>query len=104
MSRGPDAGTLLVRALVAGAARAGCPIEVEMAEMVRWASVTFTGARHALRVTVADSPALAGWLAALPEAEFALRGHIVADIAVEQVERADGRAIVTIEALTVEEL
>ncbi len=103
MSRGPDVGTLLERALVAGAERAGCPLAALDAEWTRWASATFNGARHVLRLAGADLPALAAWLAALPEAEFRLRGHLVADVTVTSVSREDGQAVVGIEALTLEE-
>jgi hypothetical protein len=57
-----------------------------------WASVTYTGARHTL--TCVAGPNLTG----IGEAEFALPGHIVADItAVRSGDR------VTIEALTIED-
>lgn len=56
-----------------------------------WASVTYTGARHTL--TCGAGPDLAG----IEEAEFALPGHIVADIGFE---RNDDRLM--IEALTIE--
>jgi hypothetical protein len=56
-----------------------------------WASATFTGARHCL--TCATGPYLAG----IEDAEFALAGHIVADLAVEH---HDGQVV--IEALTIE--
>jgi hypothetical protein len=68
----------------------------------RWASATFTGARHELTLEAADSPMLAAWLDALPETDLPLRGHLVADIVATGVSRADGMARVTIEALTVE--
>lgn len=56
-----------------------------------WASVTFTGERHVYAFAPGAPPA------ALSEAEFALRGHIVADLTVEQ---KDGEIVV--EALTIE--
>ena len=57
-----------------------------------WASVTYTGARHTL--TCAAGPDLSG----IEEAEFALPGHILADIAA----RRSGDRL-TIEALTIED-
>jgi len=57
-----------------------------------WASVTYTGARHIL--TCAAGPDLAG----IGEEEFALPGHILADITAE---RAGDRLV--IEALTIED-
>ncbi|MES2987636.1 MAG: hypothetical protein V4808_07005 [Pseudomonadota bacterium] len=103
MSRGPDAATLLERALIAGAEAEGCAITIPKWDVRRWASATFVGAQHALALTCARSPQLDAWLAALPEAEFALRGHLVADLKVMQIVR-DGDAVsVALEILTVEE-
>ena len=82
MSRGPDAATLLERALLADAARAGCPASVLAADWTRWSSATFTGARHVLTLAAAPGAALDAWAAGLPEAESALRGHLVADLLV----------------------
>ncbi|MCW3849016.1 hypothetical protein OF829_17390 [Sphingomonas sp. LB-2] len=103
MSRGPDAATQLERALLAGAEAAGCPLAVTEAELTRWASVTFTGARHMLTLAGTASPALTRWIDALPEAEFALRGHLVADLSVEAVRREGAAVRVMLEVLTVEE-
>ncbi|NIJ20949.1 hypothetical protein FHS95_002641 [Sphingomonas naasensis] len=103
MSRGPDAATQLERALVAAAAAAGCPIAVTAADWTRWASATFTGARHSLTLTAGASPLLEQWLVGLSDAEFALRGTLVADIHVVRMTREDGVVTVALEALTVEE-
>ena len=103
MSRGPDAATLLERALINDAARAGLPVQVTEAQSTRWASATFSGARHVLTVTIGDGDAGGHWLAALPEAELPLRGHLVADVAVVRKQRSAGRIEAVIEALTVEE-
>lgn len=103
MSRGPDAATLLERALLAAAEKAGCPVAVVASDWTRWASATFTGARHSLTLTAPASPALDCWLVGLSEAEFALRRYMVADIAVTRMVREGGQAMVAIEALTVEE-
>lgn len=103
MSRGPDAATLLARALTAGAEAAGCPVEIANADWTRWASATFAGARHMLRLSAPPSPALIAWIAALPEAEFALRGHLVADLSVAAVRHAGDIITMELEILTVEE-
>lgn len=103
MSRGPDAATLLERALLASAEAAGCPVTIAEAELTRWASATFTGARHMLTLAAQASPPLTRWLAALPEAEFALRGYLVADLCVEAVRREGGDVTAMLEVLTVEE-
>lgn len=103
MSRGPDAATLLERALIADAARAGAAIAVIEGESRRWASATFVGARHVLTLVAADSRQLAAWLGGLAEAELPIRGHLVADIAVVSRTRAGGDVTAVVEALTVEE-
>jgi hypothetical protein len=103
MSGWPDPGTQLERALVRGAADAGIALRVMPAESTRWASVTFTGARHRLRLVAPVSSSLDDWLAALPEAEFRLRGHLVADLVVTAESRTGEQAEATLEILTVED-
>lgn len=103
MSRGPDAATQLERALLAMADGAGCPIEIGHAKMTPWASATFVGARHVLGLDAAASPLLDAWLATLAEAEFTLRGHLVADVHVASTSRDGGRVRVSLEALTIED-
>lgn len=73
-----------------------------------WRSLTFTGERHRidLRVPGPGAAAVAQMLTReLAEAEFAIPGQIVADIAVDgaMIEHPDGAISLTIEALTVEE-
>ncbi len=67
-----------------------------------WASVTFVGARHRIRLRLPDREAdrLCNGLA---EREFAIPGHIVADIALVTRHEGGGEAIVEIEALTIED-
>lgn len=103
MSRGPDAATLVERALVAGAEAAGCAVTIPRSDVERWASATFVGARHALTLTGTHSVALGAWLAALPEAEFSLRGHLVADLQVTKVSRDGDTVAALLEVLTVED-
>ena len=103
MSRGPDAETMLRRALEASAEAAGCPVVLVESDWTRWASATFTGARHLLALAAPPSGALDAWIAGLPDAELRLRGHLVADLAVEHVCRAGDRVTVSLEVLTVEE-
>lgn len=102
MSRGPDVGTLLIRTLYRDSVAKGCPVEIIASDWVRWASATFVGARHALTWTALPSPALEEWLAGLPEAEFDLRGHLLADLNVMAVTRTATSVGIEIEALTVE--
>lgn len=102
MSRGPDAATLLRRALERHGDAAGCDVAVEMLETTRWASATFTGARHRIRVTLGDDAAGEAWLGQLGEAELPIRGHLVADLATIAVTRRGEIAQARLEALTVE--
>lgn len=103
MSRGPDAGMLLERALLAEAAAAGCRVHVVTADWSHWASATFTGARHHVVLEGADTAALPGWIAGLAEAELPLRRHLVADLRVCSVSRMASAVRITLEVLTVEE-
>lgn len=102
MSGRRDIGVALSRALAASAAAAGCPIEPVRGEWRHWASATFVGARHNLTISAPASPALDSWLAGLAEADFALAGHLVADLVVKAVRREGETVEVEIEALTVE--
>lgn len=103
MSRWPDVETQLERALVRGAAEAGVVLNVAAATATPWASVTFTGARHRLTMVAPGSSSLDCWLAGLAEAEFRLRGHLVADLVVATAIDSSGFAEITLEALTVED-
>lgn len=73
-----------------------------------WRSLTFTGERHRidLRIPGPAAGAIARLLThELAEAEFAVPGNVVADIAVAgaMVEHPDGSISLRIEALTVED-
>ena len=102
MSRGPDAATLLRRALERSADAAGVRVTVDAVRSDPWASATFTGARHTLDLIVAGSAALR-WLADLPEVELAMRGHLCADLVVVRTEVGSDATTARVEALTVEE-
>lgn len=73
-----------------------------------WASATFSGMRHVMRLRFDGPQAVetAQWLARiLPEHEFAISGHLVADIAITQTHRRhEGAPAMTliVESLTVE--
>ena len=58
---------------------AGCTVLLDHQATTPWASATFVGAQH--QVAVAGDR-LAGWLAALPDAELGLSGCFVADCAI----------------------
>lgn len=79
-----ETSAALARAVVAQAAAAGCPVEIVSAHARDWASATFTGQRHRLRLRAPPGPALTAWIAALPEAEWRLPRNIVAYIAAEE--------------------
>ena len=103
----PTASALL-RLLIA---RADVPCDRILLTDVRsidWQSLTFVGERHQfhLRVCGEDSSAVAERMCAgLADADFAIRGQIVADIAVvgEPARPADGSTSIEIEALTIAE-
>lgn len=101
MSRGPDAATLLRRAIEANARRAGCSIGIADCHSERWASATFVGGRHRLTITASQSAALDRWVAALPDADLPIRHHLVADVVLAGTRRSEDALSVTIEALTV---
>ncbi|MEZ5707883.1 MAG: hypothetical protein R3E02_00670 [Blastomonas sp.] len=100
-----DPATALIRTMIelsGGAAR------LEEHGGRSWASATFAGMRHSMRLSFAGAGVSRGeWLASiLPEHEFTLPGHILADIAiVEMHRREEGEPALTleIEALTVED-
>jgi hypothetical protein len=101
--RGPDASRLLERALLSDARRCGAEVRIDSADAQRWASATFVGARHAITLSGPSSDAALRWVSALAEAEFDLRGHLVADLAVVRHVRNVDSFHATLEVLTVEE-
>lgn len=103
MSRGPDAATLLARALDLSAQGAGLNLTIRHTDWRRWASATFTGARHELTVELPDGDAAERWLAALSEAELPIRGHLVADAVVLRKHGEGDLLVVALEILTVED-
>ena len=98
--RGPDAGTLLIRGLRGHAGAAGVTMNVATIACTPWASATFVGTQHQLTILADPVPGLRDWIDGLPEAEFAMRGHIVADLTVDRVETIGDREHVMIAVLT----
>lgn len=104
-----DAATALRRAI--RLALAGFPgFILEEIKSRSWASATFTGARHELRLRLEGEgaeAAAASFLSGLEAAEFPMRGHLLADIALlfdERTEAAEGMLVrIGLEALTVED-
>jgi hypothetical protein len=103
MKRGPDIDTILARAIEAAARRQGCVVKTIAADSTRWASATFNGARHHLTLAALPSPRLNDWLSALPDAEFNLRGHLVADLATRRISHRPDLVDIGLEILTLEE-
>ena len=74
-----------------------------------WASVTFSGSRHAMALAFSGSKAVAAgeaFITALPEHEFSVPRQIVADAAVVSVEHVllpEAKLMVEIELLLLEE-
>ena len=73
-----------------------------------WQSLTFIGEQHRIRLRI-PSPGAAeistSLVNGIEDAEFAIPGHVVADIALagEPEQQPDGSVVLMIEALTVEE-
>jgi len=100
-----DPGAELERAICASFGRLPATLEIEERSSRPWASITFAGARHRLRLGLRGPRAAASadaFLASLSEREFDLRGHFMADIALIEDIRGDGSVRLTLEALTVE--
>lgn len=79
-------------------------VMVSNCRSVDWQSLTFTGERHEISLRIAPpeaQPAVALLRDGLADAEFGLRGHVVADLLIvaERVE-PDGAMLVDLEALT----
>ncbi len=73
-----------------------------------WASITFAGARHRIRMVFEGDDAVeAGecFIVFLPEHEFTIRGQLVADAAITQVDSSASppKLTVTCEILLLEE-
>ena len=71
-----------------------------------WNSLTFDGERHVIRLRIPGPGAaavLARLVGGLEEHEFAIPGHVVADIAVagDPAPQDDGAILIDLEALTV---
>lgn len=98
----------LLRALLARAGVDRNRILLTDFQSTDWQSLTFTGERHRIQLRIPGPRAavVAEQLTFdLAEADFAIPGQTVADIAVEgaMIEHPDGAVSLTIEALTVEE-
>jgi hypothetical protein len=94
----------LLRALMLRMNLGSDRVLVRTCRSVDWQSLTFTGERHEIALAIAApgaEAAVALLRDGLAEAEWALRGHVVADIViVGQGVDPDGTMTVNLEALT----
>jgi len=84
----------------------GGTVTVATLSQTPWASVTFAGARHRLRLVIEGDGAVgaaADFLGGLGDMDLPLPGAIVADVALVSEERRDGGAYacLELEALTI---
>lgn len=98
----------LLRALLARARDSRDRILLTEFRSIEWESLTFVGERHliALRLVGPDCDDIANRLTlGLRDAEFAIPGHIVADIGLIELPRHDDDGAITLnlEALTIAE-
>lgn len=102
----PAAGEEMKRAIAVAFVGLGGILELGALRSRPWASITFSGERHVLDLRLRGPGARAAmdiFLTGLTEREFALRGHVLVDIAAcERVDEAD-MVHLTLEALTVAE-
>lgn len=94
------AHTRLGRALVA---RAGGGTVLIDGESLPWASATFTGMRHRLAFLLPDAWQAGRFADGIQNHDFAIPGHLVADIAPDTMIATAIGVVVTIAALTIEE-
>lgn len=101
-----DAATAFLKAIRAAFASFGGGFALHELASRNWASVTFSGARHRMTFSLEGAgaeEAADAFLGTVTEAQFGLRGHILADIAVTGEERSADRVRISLEALTVED-
>jgi hypothetical protein len=101
------AGGRLARALCAAFEGFNVTARCEMLANRSWTSITFSGERHAVRLTIEGveaNTAADAFLAGLEETEFPLPGHYLVDIGAVSDERDPDarRVLLGLEALTVE--
>jgi hypothetical protein len=98
-----DAHGRLIEALLK---LAGPDSEATDASLRPWCSATFIGAQHELTLVLRGADAFNRAMAladALPKAEFRIPGHVVADLAVDELTHdKDGEASLRLTVLTIE--
>jgi hypothetical protein len=103
MALRPRRGNARETLIAALAARGGPGTDVMRTTSHSWASVTFEGARHQIALRLAGRAQADAFELDLVESEFALRGHLLADIRVSSRRIEGERVVLEIEALTIEE-
>ncbi len=98
----------LLRALLERGGEERHRILLSEVRSVDWQSLTLAGERHAIQLRISGpdaAPVAARFLAGIEDAEFAIPGQILADIALARPVRSefDGSITVELEALTVVE-
>lgn len=93
----------LAAALLATARGAGIDVAVTAHRSRPWASATFVGAHHVLTLLAPRSSGLGEWIAALPDAEMPMRGHLVASVAIDRIEDDGAAVTLVLDVLTLEE-
>jgi hypothetical protein len=94
------------RLLAAIEAIAGEGTSIDHAGMRPWCSATFIGAQHCILLRMSDvgsveqSEAMA---TRLREAEYLLPGHIVADVAVDEIDHDAKGCVLSLAVLTIED-
>lgn len=85
-------------------------VRIIAAQSRPWASATFIGAQHLLTVEIEEDTnghAAQAFADALPEAEFAIPGHIVADAVVDsqeiQIDSSHKTSVLRLTFLTIED-
>lgn len=88
-------------------AMAGQRCQIVDTSMLPWCSATFNGAQHRLLLRQHGAQALSeaqSLIRQLEEAQFSLRGHLVADIEVDSCRpEPDGTATILLAVLTIED-
>jgi hypothetical protein len=97
-----DRGSARDALVAALEARGGEGAAVSARPSQSWASATFAGARHRLEIRMPARSA-AAFEEGLGEAQFALRGHLLADITISARQAIGEDVLLELEALTIEE-
>ena len=92
--------TALRRALLAMLAREDVTANIGSIRSDAWASATFTGVRHELRLRLSGR-GVEAMIAGIGEREFDLPGHILIDMGATEISRDHGGRWLALEALTV---